>query len=397
MTSLDIEKSLESQLEELLSEDISSVINREQITFDKLVAPFNNSLVLVGAGKLGRQVLARLRQDGIEPLVFTDNNPRLWNQVVEGLMVLSPQDAAQKFGQKAAFVVTIWSTGHRFTETRQQFQELNCLKVVSALSFRWKYPEIFLPFFWADLPHKIYEQADDIRRGFSLWTDDFSRREYLAQLRRNALGDFDCLSPPIAQEQYFPNDLFSLLTDEVFVDCGAFDGDTSRSFIKRQGSSFDKFIALEPDPLSFQKLQSYVLTLAADVRDKVTLLQLGVGAKKETVRFDGTGTSASAVSASGTIEVECQPLDEILSDCVPSYIKMDIEGAEPDALVGASQVIGQYAPILAVCVYHQQNHLWQVPLLVQSLYPDYRFFLRPHAEDGWELVCYAVPVNRLKS
>jgi FkbM family methyltransferase len=191
------------------------------------------------------------------------------------------------------------------------------------------------------------------------------------------------------------DDIFLLSAQEVFIDCGAFDGDTLASFLRHQGSAFAKYIALEPDPLSFQSLQNYVSTLAADVKDKVTLLPVGVGARKETVRFDGAGTLGSAVSASGTIEVECQPLDEILSDCFPSYIKMDIEGVEIDALVGASKIISQHTPILAVCVYHQQNHLWQVPLLVQSLYPDYRLFLRPHEEDGWQLVCYAVPVNRL--
>ena len=74
---------------------------------------------------------------------------------------------------------------------------------------------------------------------------------------------------------------------------------------------------------------------------------------------------------------------------------MDIEGAEPDAIRGASRAIEAEAPILTVCSYHQQDHLWTIPLLIHSIRPDYRFFLRPHLLEVWDLVCYAVPETRL--
>jgi len=74
---------------------------------------------------------------------------------------------------------------------------------------------------------------------------------------------------------------------------------------------------------------------------------------------------------------------------------MDIEGAELDALKGARQLIAEHRPVLAICAYHLQSHLWQVPLLIQSISDSYRFFLRQQASDGWDLVCYAIPVERL--
>lgn len=70
---------------------------------------------------------------------------------------------------------------------------------------------------------------------------------------------------------------------------------------------------------------------------------------------------------------------------------MDIEGSELDALVGAQELIRRANPILAVCAYHRQDHLWRVPLLIHSISDQYRFFLRPHGSEGWDLVCYAVP------
>lgn len=94
----------ENELDSLLDEDVTSVINRERTFFDKLAEGFGKSLVLFGAGNLGRKVLARLRQDNIEPLAFTDNNPGLWGKDLDGIKVLSPEDAAKKFGDQAAFI-----------------------------------------------------------------------------------------------------------------------------------------------------------------------------------------------------------------------------------------------------------------------------------------------------
>jgi len=79
----------------------------------------------------------------------------------------------------------------------------------------------------------------------------------------------------------------------------------------------------------------------------------------------------------------------------PTFIKLDIEGYEIEALRGARGVIDRAAPVLAVCVYHLQDHLWRIPLLLREWRSDYALFLRPHNEEGWDLVCYAVPRARL--
>jgi len=107
--------SIESQLDHLLSESLSSVIERERSTFDQAAGPLKKSLVLFGAGGNGRKTLAGLRSLGIEPLAFVDNNSTGWNQFIDGLQVLSPLDAVTKFSQEAVFVVPIptkaWDIG----------------------------------------------------------------------------------------------------------------------------------------------------------------------------------------------------------------------------------------------------------------------------------------------
>ena len=106
------------------------------------------------------------------------------------------------------------------------------------------------------------------------------------------------------------------------------------------------------------------------------------------------GNGSSAVSVSGNTLVACVPLDQILADPQPTYIKFDIEGAEREALAGAENTIRGARPILAVCVYHKPDDLWELPLYLRELLDDYRFFLRRHAEEAFDVVCYAVPRSR---
>jgi len=389
---------LEASLREWLLEDVNSAMQRERTAFDEQAAPLSNRLILFGAGGLGCKTLAGLRQVGIEPLAFADNNASLWGHQVEGVPVFSPQAAAQQFGDHAAFVVTIWRAGggHRLEHTRQQLLDMGCSKVVSFAPLFWKYSHIFLPYYAIGLPHTLLPQAGQIARAFALWADDSSRREYVAQVRWRLWLDFDGLASPVGHAQYFPEDLFQVSQDETLVDCGAYDGDTLRVLAERQATFSGRYLAIEPDPNNLRALREYAATLPEAWRKHLSILPHAVGARRETVRFDASGLASAGISATGTIEVASAPLDEILSETPPTFIKMDIEGAELDALAGGRRSIASAAPVLAVCAYHEPDHLWRVPLLIQSFSDQYRFFLRPHNEEGWDLVCYAVPLKRLR-
>jgi FkbM family methyltransferase len=388
----------ETSLKELLSENIASAIKREQTSFDEQASPYGDQLVLFGAGGLGRKTLAGLRQVGIEPLAFADNNAEMWGRTVEGVQVLSPQAAAQQFADRAAFVVTIWRAGggHRLEHTRQQLLKLGCSKAVSFAPLFWKYSHIFLPYYAIGLPHTLLSQAEQIARAFALWADEASRREYLTQVRWRLWLDFDGLASPVAHAQYFPEDLFQVSQDETLVDCGAYDGDSLRVLTELQATFTGRYLAIEPDPSNLRALREYAATLPETWREHLSILPHAVGARRETVRFDASGLASAGISATGTLEVESVPLDEILNETPPTFIKMDIEGAELDALAGARRSIASAAPVLAICAYHQPDHLWRIPLLIQSFSDQYRFFLRPHNEEGWDLVCYAVPLKRLR-
>jgi FkbM family methyltransferase len=373
----------EARLEGLLAETAESARLREKSAFDEMAAPFERSLILFGTGQFGRRTLAGLRKVGVEPLAFADNNAGLWGKLVDGVPVLSPEGAAQRFGRSAAFVITIWN-GHlqdRTSDRVRQLTGLGCRMVIPFGFLYWKYPDAFLPFYPLDLPHKVLAQADAVMAALRLWEDDFSRREYMAQVAFRLLLDLDGMSSPEVTGHYFPPDLYRLTQQEVLIDCGSFDGDTIRSFIGRQGGQFDRIIAYEPDPLSWAKLQHTVAALPEPVQRKISCFQQAVGASRGTVAFDVTGTELSTAGA-GQLMVESVALDESLQGVTPTIVKFDIEGAEPEALAGGRHTIQRHKPVLAISAYHLQNSLWQLPLLVSGMSGDY-------------LVCYAVPPGRL--
>ena len=389
--------SVEARLVDLLKESVDDVVCRERSAFDELTGRFGKSLVLFGAGGLGRRTLAGLRRMDISPLAFSDNNPDLWGKEIDGVPILAPEDAARRFGDSAAFIVTIWRAGggHRLSHTRQQLRRLHCSCIVSFAYLFWKYPDIFLSYYCLDLPHKIIPEREDILAAFKLLADEESRQEYIAQMRFRLFLDFDSLPSPSSSVQYFPDHLFDLNSEEVFIDCGAFDGDTIRAFMKRMDSLFKRIHALEPDPLNFRQLEEFIAALPQDVQSRIILHRIAAAEYRGQIGFTVTGNASSAADATAMMKVDCAPFDQILSAEVPTYIKLDIEGAEMDALKGAAGLIRQHKPVLAVSVYHQQDHLWRIPLYLKTLFPDYQFFLRPHNEEAWDLVCYAIPKERV--
>jgi len=358
------------QLDQLLSETVHAVIEREKTSFDRAAGEFAGRIVLFGAGALGRRTLAGMQRIGTRPLAFADNHASAekFKDGIDGVPVYSPSKAAELYGETAVFLITIWGSfaTDKMRDRVRQLQDLGCQHVCPAGIFFWKYPEIFLPYYPLDLPHKALHSAADIKSALNLFTEGFSRTEYLAQIRFRLLQEYDGMSSPLGAEQYFAPDLFDFRDDEVFVDCGAYDGDTIASLVQQRGDAFGSVVAYEPDALNWNKLQDRLRRYPAHITSKIKAMPYALGSKRCTVQFDSTGTETSSMGQ-GTISVECVTLDESLRGISPTFLKFDIEGAEPDALAGAQETIRRCRPVLAVSVYHQQDHLWRIPLQLAEM------------------------------
>jgi FkbM family methyltransferase len=335
-------------------------------------------IVILGAGNLGRRI-AR----AIHPVLMCDNNPSLWNRVVEGIPVTSPKEAIRRYPE-ATFVVAIWhpSCTDTMTDRMLQIRSLGAGNVVPFYELFAEYGNLLLPHLLWERSDYYSEHAQEISRVGGL-LDAAGREEFERQMRLR-LGDFSGqrIDPGV---QYFPQDLFELSRNEVFIDCGAYDGDTISQFRQATGDHFARIIAFEPDPDNYAALKS-----AVEGDPRVTLQPYATDARRKTVRFTAGGTGAR-ISSTGTSEVQTITLDEALQGVVPTYMKFDIEGSEPDALEGGRETIVRHRPKMAVCVYHVPDHLWSIPLRLHELLPESRLTLRTYCADGFECVCYCIP------
>ncbi|MDB4945561.1 MAG: methyltransferase FkbM family [Labilithrix sp.] len=392
-----------AELEALLSETVPDARARAAAAFDVVAGSPDAPIVLFGAGGLGRRVADGLARAGRPAVAFADNDPARAGTTHAGLPVLATADAIARHPD-AVFVVAVWRSpaSERMSDRIARLEQAGAKRVTSFVTLGWKYPEALLPYYSMDLPHRVLEARDDVLRAFDLLADEPSRREYVAHVRLRLHLDFAGLGTPATETEYFAPDVFRLAPDERFVDCGAYDGDTMRSFLSvvPGGAAFGgRAIAFEPDRTSFDRLATWRASLDEPLRERVEVVRAGVGAGRETLTFqDGGGTGSSfaggAGSASAAVQIEIVPLDEAALPMRPTLLKVDVEGFEPDVLEGARQLVSTLAPTMALCVYHRQDHPWRIPLLVAAMHPGYRFTLRSYCLDGWDLVLYCVPESR---
>jgi FkbM family methyltransferase len=386
--------SLDDLLHEISSESIAHVRQRENTVLDRLLAECNRQCVIFGAGTMGQRALSALHSMGIHPLSFADNNAVLWGKSVGGIPILSPEDAAEMFGEDAVFFIAIRNENHWYRETFDQLRRLGCAHISSSEPIAWRFPEKFPSFLLYDLPHKLYGHAEEVARAARLWADEESIAEYIAQIQLRAFGDPSGLSAPDMEESYILPGVFQLGAEDVFLDCGAYDGDTIRNLIDKR-VLFKRIDAVEADTRSFARLADFVSTLEPEIANRIRLHQCAIGANRGTVRFDDTRGVDSRVSDEGRILIDMVPIDVMFASKHVSMIKMDIEGGEYDALIGAQQVIQRDRPILAICVYHSQEDIWRLPLLIRKLCPEHRMYLKAYRGDGIQTVVYAVPPERV--
>jgi FkbM family methyltransferase len=376
----------EARLHRLLSEDPAHALERARTEADRRCGV--RPLVLHGSGKSGRRLLEVLRSDGREPVAFSDNDSRKWGTEVDGTPVMSPADAVARFGS-AAFIVSIWSPGDGYAAVERQLSALGASVVVPLQVWMWRYSGEMLPFFLFATPDRLLARASDIAGAYGLWADDASRDEYLGQLEWRLTADASALPSLSSAPQYFEPGIVGLGDHEVFVDCGAFNGDTVRTFLDQCGGRFDAIHAFEPDPDNYALLRALCESLPGDVRSRVDARNEAVSDCPGVLRFDATSGGDARVTESGSIAVPCVSLDDAIERA--TYIKMDIEGAEASALAGARRLITEAAPKLAVCLYHTPEDFFTLPALMRDLCPDADLHCRSYVVDGLDFVAYAVP------
>ena len=234
-----------------------------------------------------------------------------------------------------------------------------------------------------------FENLDECIGAYNLFADELSKKTFARILCKKILNCrfyFDVYSP----NQYFDKSIIQLSENEVFFDAGAFTGDSIDDFIKNCGNKYNHIYAFEPDNSVFAELVAN-----AGKYENITFFNTGLYDETQKVRFKNAELGSSHIwnwcdDGLGTSEYQdkCVLKGDVLN-LEPTFIKMDIEGAEIKALSGLEKTIKTNHPQLAICAYHMPDDIWKIPSHIKKMDDNYKIYFRHHSYTDSETVCYA--------
>lgn len=338
---------------------------------------------LYGAGGFGVEMLCRLRSAGIQPRAFLDQNAEQIQQR-EGVPVYTAESAPLEFRSGTVLFCIVMDREQR-REVLSWLKGLGYRFIVEGQSLRVL---LVQPDDGIEEPVYFKNRREKIQSARELFREDFSRTLYdkivYSHWTRDYTGCAELESP--MWEQYFPPDIPLSKGYMRFVDCGGYTGDTVTCLTDRKGA-VEACAVFEPDSRNYIKMVENTASLKEKIGQRLCF-PCAVSQTAEQLRF-AAGTGSGSLSAAGESVVQTVSLDQAIPDFHPTMLKMDIEGAELLALQGAQELIRADRPDLAVCVYHTINHIWDIPLLLDSWKLGYRFYLRSYNAYTMETVLYA--------
>ncbi len=320
-------------------------------------------IVLYGTGNGADKIYARLLRDNIKISgVFASDGFKKGKEF-GGFCVTSYKELKEALGD---FIILVCFGSHLE----------NVIENIHALE---KENELYLP----DVPvcgENIFDSdfaqkhETELKTVYNLLADDLSKKVFENTVYYKLTGKSEYLT----QIETCREETFSLfdLKEEKFLDLGAFNGDTVLEFLK-YSPDYKEITAVEPDSRNFRKL-----SLNTQRLKNITLINAAVGENEGSIqiaRNKGRGNSQTGK----TVEVNCITVDSLSN--FPTFIKMDVEGSEISAIKGGIKTIGQ-KPKMHIAAYHRSEDIFDVPLEVLKINPNYKIYMRKHkALPAWDI------------
>lgn len=337
-------------------------------------------ICIFGCGLLGKQICTWLLENGIRPKFFCDNNSAFYGkEIVASIQCVSVCELMRHKDDMFVIVAVgnktaIESINHQLKGFKHIIRNPLELSAYWCQTFDIEKEEFFVGIKYA-LDHLADNESKELYKT-------------LATLRlQDRVTDypFNLLDKYYYKNQYIISELIDYGAIKSYIDCGAYEGDSLERFI-RLGTDAS-YYCFEMDHNIFEKLRSNVSKMT---NKPIYLFPYGIGESTRSVSYISDTTGHSSICSSGTALAKIIPLDSIAFSEKIDFIKMDIEGAEENALKGATALIKHDHPILAISIYHNFSQFVNVIQIIKNLDPRYKIYIRHHKYTLDDTVCYAI-------
>ena len=369
------------------------------LAFVEQAKGFSGDIYLYGAGKYLPFAVGFMRRYGVPVRAILDSNKPSgrrkspYQDSCDGdIPIMSFDDFLQERdpGRECLVVISAPSAEKSIRETLARRFPQQCVA-----SFEM---ELYLKYVLDVEEYRSYLLSHwaEFSEFYDSLSDEASRRTFASVIKGRITGDLTYFRQCCAPDQYYPADIIRFSAGEVMVELGGYDGATLLQFI-RLCPDYRAVYCFEPNKDLLPALEEIREAQAAH-GGCVHIVPKGAWSSATELRFSSTGTETGDSHILGRREetgctIETAMVDEVVTEPI-SYMKMDIEGAELQALRGAERQIAKNRPVLAVCVYHKIEDILEIWNYLRTLVPDYRFYLRHHMWSGSETVLYALPSGR---
>ena len=331
-------------------------------------------VVLYGMGDGADKVLAAFEKYGVTASGVMASDGFVRGQSFHGFTVKKCSDFENEFGD---FTVAVCFAS-------QLPEVMDAIKAVAA-RHRTVVPSV--PAFGSLLFDESFIESnrEQIEKAARIFADDQSKRVYENVLMFYRTGDISLLDSVTTGKDEAFRQILRLGGSELYVDLGAYNGDTVDEFLNYSGGTYRKIVALEPNSKNFKKLSEHCANMK-----NIELWQLGAYSRSATLIFNNKAGRNSAISSSG-VETRVAPVDTILCGAAATYIKADVEGADLEVLTGMKTTLSRFKPKLNFAAYHRFEDIFRLPLYIKELNPDYQIYLRHHPYiPAWDTNLYCV-------
>ncbi len=334
-------------------------------------------ILLYGSGNGADKILSVLTRIGVAVQDIFASDGFVRSRSFHGVRVISYDEAIRRYGSD---VVILLAFGSDRPEVMKRFFELSRkhelyapdVPIVGDTLFDW-------PFF--------SENTEALGTVRSLLADELSRKTFDTIVQCRLSGKIHDLPAIMADREQTLTELLHPEGFRIALDLGAYTGDTAAELL-RLAPGIRTVIAVEPDLRNFTRLSA-----AAEADPRIEPHLAAAWDSEQTLRFrKGGGRAIRLSTEEKSVETPAAPAHVFLAGRVPDFIKIDVEGAERQALLGCSECIRRRKPALQVALYHASADLFELPLLIHRMFPSYRLYLRKFPSvPCWDINLFALP------